>query len=233
MGSAVTSDWLGVGLYSLPEAARLAQVPTNTVRRWLQGYRFRTLSGRRGASSAIFEPELRQIDGCRAIGFHDLVELLFIKAFRDHGVGLPVIRRAAREAARRWDTTHPFCERKFATDGLTIFSTIRDEFGEEEVLDLPNSQYVFESIIRPYLKQLDYAASGDVNRWWPLGKKGAVLVDPRRAFGKPVLARYGVPTGALYAALEAGQTELEAAQWYDVPVSAVRAALRFEKGLAA
>jgi hypothetical protein len=33
------SDWLGIGLYTAAEAARLLNLPVAKVRRWLGGYR--------------------------------------------------------------------------------------------------------------------------------------------------------------------------------------------------
>jgi uncharacterized protein (DUF433 family) len=227
-------QWLGVGVYSLPEAARLVGTNTARIRRWLLGYRFPVKRQGVGHSEPIFEPELPQISDHWAIGFLDLVELLFIKAFRDEGVSLQTIRRAAREAAKRWRTTHPFCLKRLATDGRTIFSTVQDETGEEQLLELTRSQLAFKRVLRPYLKQLDYeAVAGGVDRWWPMGKKQPVYVDPRVAFGKPVVRPVPVPTDILYGAVAADQTPAEVAEWYELPVASVRAALEFERNLAA
>ncbi|MBM4017206.1 MAG: DUF433 domain-containing protein [Planctomycetes bacterium] len=226
-------EWVGVGMYTLPEAARLIGTNTLRVRRWLEGYRFPTKSGT-GESPPLFSPQLPALGEHQAIGFSDLVELLFIKAFRDHGVSLPAIRRAAKDAAKRWHTDHPFCLKRFATDGRTIFSFIEDEVGDRSLLDLVRSQLAFHEVLQPFLIQLDYGKIGhSIDRWWPLGKNKPVFLDPRIAFGRPVVLDKSMPTEALYRAVLANQSEREVARWFEVSVSAVRAAVFFEEGLAA
>lgn len=228
-----TVRWAGIGIYSIPEAAHLLRTNKSRVRRWLLGYRFPTKSGPVGESPPIFAPQLPVLDKHWAIGFLDLVELLFIKAFRDEGVSLPTIRRAAKEASRRWHTSHPFCLKRFATDGKNIFATFRDETGEDVLLELTRSQYCFRSFLRPYLRQLEYDNLGGVDRWWPLGKAKPVCIDPQVSFGKPIVHPYGVPTETIYQAVEVNRSEMEVAEWYDLPVSVIRAAVEFEKTLAA
>jgi uncharacterized protein (DUF433 family) len=224
---------VGIGVYTLPEAARLIGANTLRVRRWLEGYRFPRKYGP-GESPPIFQPQLPVIGGHHAIGFLDLVELLFIKAFRDLEVPLPVIRKAAKKAARLWDTDHPFCLKQFLTDGRTIFSTIEDETGDRSLLDLVKSQFAFSEVLQPFLKQLDYAQVGQgIDRWWPLGKKRPVFLDPLISFGRPVVSQGLVPTETLYHAVKANGSIAEVARWYDVRTSVVRAAIEFERKIAA
>jgi uncharacterized protein (DUF433 family) len=169
-----------------------------------------------------------------ALGFLDLVELLFIKAFREHGISLPIIRRAAREAARRWKTGHPFCVKRFQTDGHTIFAALAPEEGEEQLIDLPRSQMAFTSVLNPYLTQIEYdQVLGDATMWWPLGRRKHVVVDPRRSFGRPIIVPGGIPTDVIAAAVREDQPEQDVARWYEVPIAAVRAAVGFERSLAA
>jgi uncharacterized protein (DUF433 family) len=173
------------------------------------------------------------LEGQLALGFQDLIEILFIRAFRGYGVSLQTIRRVAREAARRWHTTHPFCVRRFRTDGRSVFATIELPAGEKGLIDLANSQFAFERVLNPYLRQIDYDLSGAAQRWWPLGKRVPVFVDPRYSFGRPVVTRANVPTEAIYRAVLADQSPREVARWLEIPVSSVRAAIAFEKSLAA
>ena len=221
----------GKGVYTVGEAARLVKAHPSGVRRWLRGYRFPIKSGQ-GASPPVFEPDLSPLNGQWAVSFLDLVELLFIKSFRKEGVSWRTIRLAAQNAAQRWHTSHPFCLKRFATDGRMIFETAGEELGEDQVLELTRSQYGFKQVLMPYLKEFDYGELG-VERWWPLGKREPLFLDPHISFGHPVVRPHNVPTSALYAALLAEQTEAEVAQWFDLPVGVVRAAVRFETSRAA
>ena len=210
---------LGVGLYSIPDASRLLGTRTNTVRRWLN-------------------PEERLIarvfdSGEQTISFIELMELHFVKLFSDEGVSLPTIRRAAKTAAQQFSTCHPFAVHRFDTDGQTIFATlIRSEKTSALIEDLKQGQYVFETIVRPFFRKLEYDTNEAI-RFWPLGTGGRVVLDPGRQFGKPIDSETGVPATALYRAVQAGDEPVTVAKWFEVPLEAVRAAIAFEKSLAA
>jgi uncharacterized protein (DUF433 family) len=61
----------------------------------------------------------------------------------------------------------------------------------------------------------------------------AVVLDPLIAFGKPIVTNGSVRTSILYDAFKAEQNKQYVAKLYEVPVSAVEAAIRFEERLAA
>ncbi len=231
MKRADSSNWTNVGIYSLPEAAHLLCTNAQSVRRWLLGYRFSLRDGRASASAPIFHPQLPQLDKKTTIGFLDLVELMFIKEFREQGLSLPYIRASAARAAQKWGTQHPFCLKRFSSDGFEIFETVRDELGDEQIQEVISKQYHFQAVLSPYLRQLQYNSSGDVERWWPLGKSRPVFLDPRIAFGKSVVS--SVPTEAVYAAVKANDSEKTVAEWLGVSLQEVKAAVEFEETRAA
>lgn len=212
----VSNSKLGFGVYSIPDAARLVGVHSKRLRRWT------SVDGGL-VQSRFADPEL--------ISFLDLMELLFVKMFRDEDVSLQTIRKAAERAKDKFSTDYPFAVKRFDTDGKTIFATLmRDEDDAEAIEDLKHGQLVFKSIIRPFFKKLEYGNS-DALRYWPQLKSGRVVLDPMRALGQPIDAETGVPTSALFQAVQAGDDEKTVAKWYDVPVSAVRKAVLFEKSL--
>ena len=100
------------------------------------------------------------------------------------------------------------------------------------VEDLRTGQYVFQTIVKPFFKKLDYGKS-DITRYWPMNRRGRVVLDPTRNFGQPIDEKTGIPTKTLYDAVKAGggQSYKEVATWFDVPESAVKAAVQFEKSL--
>jgi uncharacterized protein (DUF433 family) len=173
-------------------------------------------------------------DGQHVLTFLELVELLFVKLFREEGLSMPVIRKAAAEAARQFDTPYPFAVRRFDTDGRRIFATLQQESQDERVVvELGKGQLVFDTIVRPFFRKLEYRNSGDALRYWPMDREGRVVLDPERSFGKPIDAETGVPTRALYDAVLAGggQPLDVVAQWFGVPVEAVQTAVAYEESL--
>jgi len=226
-------DWTETGIYTVPEAARLIGTNSTRIRRWLEGYKFQVKDGQHSLKP-VLKPLVPIIEGHIAIGFQDLVELLFVKSFRKFGVTLPTIRRAANEAVRRWRVSHPFSVMQLKTDGRSVFASIQPEEGDDQLIELTKSQFCFESVLNPYLRQLEYdGLSGDVRRWWPLGKTKPVFLDPRVAFGKPVIRPCNIPVESICQAVTTNESEEDVAKWYDIPLAAVRAALEFERTLAA
>lgn len=224
-----------LGVYSLSEAARLVKKPSAWVRRAVQGYEFSGRKGQRGSSPPLFRGQYAPVGGIINLSFLDLIELVFVRDFLEHGVSWPVIRRAA-EVAAEWfrETEHPFCVKRFATDGSSIFAIAERQEGKgEQMLDVPQRQHVFAEITTPFIKQLEYSAAGDLLRWFPMGMDRPVVLDPRLSFGAPIVAGYGVPTATLYAALQAGESEDSIAEWYELPQDVVHAALDYERSLAA
>jgi hypothetical protein len=88
--------------------------------------------------------------------------------------------------------------------------------------------------MRPFFRKLDYGTA-EISRYWPLTKRGRVVLDPQRQFGQAIDSETGVPTIALYKAVKAGdgQPIRKVADWFGVPESAVRAAVKFEQSSAA
>lgn len=70
--------------------------------------------------------------------------------------------------------------------------------------------------------------------WKPSGDFPSVIVDPRRAFGQPVIGERPTPTSVLFRQwkAEAGDKN-RVAKWYRLEVSDVSEAVEFELSLAA
>src|SRR5712692_2379333 len=68
-------SYLGVGLYSLPEAARLLRTPVATLRRWLAGSGSPVEAGQRDAGPLVWR-ENPDLVGRGLLTFSELIELL-------------------------------------------------------------------------------------------------------------------------------------------------------------
>jgi uncharacterized protein (DUF433 family)/DNA-binding transcriptional MerR regulator len=215
------SDNLGVGFYALPQAARLLGLHTNKLRRWVGGF---------GDMESVIE---RDCPFDATVTFTELMELMFVRQFRDEGVSMQAIRKAANAAAKKLRSRHPFAVKRFDTDGRHIFVTARRKETDKTIVeDLVKGQLVFEQIIKPFFRKLEYGRK-DVMRYWPQETDGRVVLDPERRFGQPIDAETGVPAVALAQAVKADKRHdvSKVAKWFDVPKEAVQAAVSFEKSL--
>ncbi|MCP5278877.1 MAG: DUF433 domain-containing protein [Thiobacillus sp.] len=225
---------VGVGLYTFGEASKLTKVPARDLHRWLDGYSYKSRE-----SDTLFEiPPLwdteltgEEVEG---ISFHDLLEVRFVAAFRKLGVSLQTIRCASQHARDIFNHPYPFTCRRFQTDGRTIFAEAIEVTGETQFLDLVRKQYAFKQVIEPSLyRGIEFDKDELARRWFPMGRSKAVVLDPAIAFGKPTITNVGVRTSTLYEAFLAERTKQSVAKQYEVPLSAVEAAILFEERLSA
>ncbi|CAB3755770.1 DUF433 domain-containing protein [Paraburkholderia solisilvae] len=223
----------GIGLYTFHEAARLTKIPLRDIRRWLDGYSYRDKTHAPVMVGPLWETELAT-DSLDGVSFHDLLEVRFVHAFRKHGVSLQAIRLASQRARELFETDYPFTSRQFRTDGRTIFASAMKETGETELLDLVKQQYAFRKIIEPSLYSgIEFDEDQLAARWYPARRSKAVVLDPAIAFGKPIVTAGAVRTSILHDAVAVEGDKNFVAKLYDVPVSAVDAAIAFEESLAA
>ena len=128
----------------------------------------------------------------------------------------------------------PFAIRKMFTDGKSIFAEISQKENDSSLLDLINKQFQLGKIIEPLLyKCIDFDNGDYVERWWPLGKKGNIVLDPARNMGQPILNKYNVKTELIYELYKTNHSISEISDWYELDKNAIQAAISFEEGLVA
>lgn len=233
---------LGKGVYSASEGLRLLNftrapdsssqsISRQTVSRWLRGYDYES-DGEVRHSDPLWLPDYANDDDLIELSFRDLIELRFVKAFRDIGLGLPTIRECFIRAVDEVHDQRPFSTQRFRTDGKTIFLEITCDINEGELIDLKRRQKVFHRVVAPSLRDLEFDANV-VARWFPLGiARKSVVIDPARAFGRPIVGS-GVPTEILAGAVKVEGSVAKVAALYEVPAAEVRDAIEFEQRLAA
>ncbi len=221
----------GIGSYTATEAARLLRTRVRSINRWMAGYTY-SVRGEPRTMPPLWLSQVPGFDGKVEIGFRDLIELRFVKAFVDAGVGLKAVRNCLDYARALVQDHRPFATRRFQTDGKTIFLESIDQSGETSLLDLKQHQYVLRKIIERTFRDLDIE-DDVVTRWRPFNGKESIVVDPTRAFGQPIAAEYGVPTSVLADAAQVEGSIERTARLFEVPHVVVRDAARFEKQLRA
>lgn len=165
--------------------------------------------------------------------FLDLIDLLFVKQFLEHGVSLQKLRRALDEAKQILGGHH-FAQRSFFTNGSKIYLQVRKE--AEAILELmTGGQWVIAPVIRQLAHQIDFEdTSGLAERWFPLGKQGLVVLDPRISFGAPTIRDRGVETANVFDLYVAERENVQkVAWWMNLRIEEVSAAVTFEEMLAA
>lgn len=224
-------DPVAAGFYTVQEAARLLKIDSpRRVRAWLTGYAH-------SKAGPIINAQYQRIGRVQELGFLDLMEVRFVEHFRRQKLSLQSLRRAATNARRELQMEHPFAtsDVKFMTDRKEIFLHTARETGDQFLLNLMTNQIeIYEAVEQALARDLTFdPRSGVARRWIPSPDESPnIIVDPRIAYGHPVVAPRNVPTAALYALWKAESGNVRAvADWFRINRDLVEEAVGFEKRL--
>jgi uncharacterized protein (DUF433 family) len=213
--------------YSRADVARLLDVPVGTVGNWIRGYRYPVRDHVRSAGPLIVPPK----GGRRWLSFANLIEAHTVAAFRASGVSMQKIRPALAYLARQLEIEHPLASRHLLTDGAELFFRYLRTESQSELVVLLNvsreGQVVFDEVVDRYLRRVDWAADNYAERLWPAGREEGVVIDPKRGFGQPIIARRGVRVEDVVHRLLAGEPRAAVAEDFGLEPAEVEAAQRF------
>ena len=222
----IVQDPLFAGFYSVSDAARLLGHDNNRrVRGWLSGY---------GETKGIIYKDFEDPD---TVSFLDLIELHFVDFFRSLGVGLPTLRKISDRLRNEWETSHPFAVQgpKYITDRRNVFGDIATESKDKRVYNAATGQFeIWETLEGVIAKDIVFDPKTCVAKTWrPKPGYDNVIIDPRVAFGSPVVQDTVVPTSTLYSSWLAEQSFEAVADWFVLTKEQVKDAVEFELALAA
>lgn len=218
-----TLDTLNRGIYSVADAASITGLSSRRLREWVLGR-----STARGASRPVVHADYGVQGGDLYLSFLDVVELDIIRRLRAERVPLSRLRSFVQEARTMFEDPHPFCTRRFGTDGKRMYLD-----DGRAIMEMGSGQVAIREVLEVYIRFFEL---GDryVERWWPLGRDRLVLLDPTRSFGAPIV-KSGVPVLTLMRA-HSVEGDCEAvADWFEIDIAEVKDAIEYgqRQGLAA
>ncbi len=195
---------LGRGIYDLVEAARLIGRDPETVARWTRG-----------------KQPIYPIARTRFLSFLDVVSLLVVSELVSRAVPRREIRAGAEYLAKTLNTDYPFAHEQLATAGAAFFGKVSDwvDVGK-------GGQGAFEPVVRDLLRPIEYGADRLAAIWRP---RAGVWVNPAVQAGAPCVDGTRVPTRVIAALAEADEDPEDIAEDLHLTLSAVGAALEYER----
>ncbi len=143
------------------------------------------------------------------------------------------LRKALAYVGRHMAADHPLATERILTDGVELFWEYQERNPREiHLVNLVRGgQKVFPETVMRYLHEIEWGRDTFAARWWPGAKEagsGPVVVDPRRAFGSPVIAGTGIRTEDVFLRFSAGEPLRELADDYGLSVEQAEEAVRAE-----
>lgn len=221
---------LSSGIYTIPDAARILGLSLPKVRRWLKGSEQDNAVEEGPARYGIDPLGIEGTGSEKHMDFLSLIELYTIMRLREQRVSFRTIRLARDDLTQRLCVDHPFAAQSLFVDGsklLTENDNLHYELGT-------NGQIAIRKVLEPFLQRVDFETSTRMaERLHPMGREHQVIVDPRRAFGRPIVEGTAITTEALASLFKGGESIEGLSQQFDLEEKAIQDALEFEHCLAA
>lgn len=213
---------LGQGVYTPREAARLVGTNAQQILRWTRGS---------GPNEPLWSAHFQFLDNdVTEISFLDLIEVRVVAAMRQSGISLQAIRFAMNFAQDKLGVERPLASQEFKTDGSEVLMTALENDGEFVSLSKKRpGQKVFKQIVMQSLNDLEYEGTYAA-RWRPKNYS-AVILDPGRHFGDPILDKFGISTHIVYREFTEFNDLNYLATIYEVPTEVIKDAIQYERGL--
>ncbi len=165
------------------------------------------------------------------MNYLQLIELAVVSVFRQLKVPLRNVAEARQYFAQVFGSEHPFAEYQFKTDGFHLLMDVADAVPSLTTDDLivtdAHGQLAWNSMMDDRLLEFDYDNHYEIAlRWFVAGRKSKVVIDPRVAFGAPMVQ--GISTWTLKGRWKAGETVADIKEDFNLEESEIRDALEFE-----
>lgn len=211
---------LGNGIYTVPDLAAILNLPQAKVRRWLNDF----YNSRLGEK---YQGKYSSGEGRNKVtNFYTLIEFYVFYLLREHRVGVKKIMAAHEQMANQLQTPYPFASSQILTEGKNIFYILPD--GTTMYAD-KSQQIVIRKAIESFCKKIQYSKNQLAERYYPLGKKHHVVVDPHHQFGQPVLEGTNILADTIYSMFKAKEPIEVIARLYEVSEKEVTDAIQFCK----
>lgn len=153
-----------------------------------------------------------------------------LRALREtYGIKMLEVRRALNYAERQLGVPRLFLSEHLRASPGGIFF---DRY--ERLIDLSSGQMVLREIMRAYLERVVYQ-HGVAFRLYPLSHvepqraPRIVMLDPRIAYGRPIVEARGIKTATIAERFDVGESVLQIAEDYSLEPTHVEEAIRYER----
>jgi uncharacterized protein (DUF433 family) len=207
-------------IFTLRETAGYLDIPKSTVQWWA-----RPPDGRQPLITC-FPRHGRQA----TVPFMGFAEAFVLSAFRRAGVPLQRIRPAVEKLSATIGIEHALASKRLYTDGAEVLYDYAVERDEGELLELVvarTQQHQFSEVVSDYLQRIHYAGDGWASSvHLPTYGRAEVIVDPKVAFGLPLVAHGGARVEDLVDRFQAGDSVADIADDFGVPAEEVEDVIR-------
>jgi len=210
---------IGLGVYTLQEAALYAGISSHKLSRWLFG------SGR---YPAVFDSQLY---ADRLVSFYDMVQAMAVDRARARRIPLRKVRKAIERAQEDYHLSLPLAYKHI----LYFDRELHIQLDGQRIVELTGpvrGQTMMEKIMEPFMKLLCFDDNGLAQAYIPFQRYGRkIVLNPKRQFGQPIVEGTGYRADVLANAYRIEGTVESVMEEFNVDSDVVNAAVDYMKSI--
>ena len=217
------TDPRDIPIYSISDAAKYLRIPIGTIRSWTVPIS----NGSNFSKPLILTQDIKP----KLLSFTNLVEIHVLRAIRKHHqMQRDKVRIVLDDIEEKFQVLHPLASEKFSINGVNLFI--------ERYASLLNAsedwQIDLKSSFNTHFQRIEFDKNGFAMKLFPFtgsqeeNNPRIVVIDPRIAFGRLVIAETGIPTIVLAQRLKAGESIQDLAYDYNCDRLKIEEAIRCE-----
>jgi uncharacterized protein (DUF433 family) len=217
------TDPRDIPIYSISDAAKYLRIPVGTIRSWTVSIS----NGSNFSKPLILTQDIKP----KLLSFTNLVEIHVLRAIRKHHqMQRDKVRIALDYIQEKFQVLHPLASEKFSINGVDLFIERYASLlnvSEDWRTDLKSS-------FNTHFQRIEFDKNGFAMKLFPFtasqeeNNPRIVVIDPRIAFGRLVIAETGIPTIVLAQRLKAGESIQDLAYDYKCDRLKIEEAIRCE-----
>ena len=205
------------GLFNLAQAAKYLAVNKGTLAKWARE------SDKAPPVITAFPREGREV----LVPFVGFAEAFALTALRRAGVSMQKIRPAVADLREEVGLEHALASKNLATDGVEVLYKYAGDDPDHTVVSTKQKQ--FRKAVEDHLRPIHYGKDGFADELWlPAYGKKSVSVNPRRAWGQPLLRNGKATVEDIADRFAAGETIDEIAFDFRISRKQVERVIRVE-----
>jgi uncharacterized protein (DUF433 family) len=208
-----------VALFTIDEGARHLGMPASTLRDWTR---------RMAGPAPLVHRVTPSSPRAASLPFIGIVEAHMLRGFKELGLSPAELHTAVKQLRRDTGDEYALATKQVATDGVSLLVNMAAQGDEPAWTRAVDRQGTITEVIQHYLKFVTWRSPDKYPYRLTLkAYRGAdVIIDPRFAFGQPVLEREKIRVEDILDAFWAGEGSRTIAGEFGVSTDAVEAVIR-------
>ena len=215
------NQMIGLGIYTLQEAALYSSVSSRKLSRWLYG-------------TSTLSPAIKsQLYEQRLVSFLDLIQSKAIAKARSLGLSMQRIRQAIdivkREYQIEFPLAHQYALVEFGSE-LHIQDHLTDKI--TQLTGGQKHQILMPKIVNQFIQNLEFNTQDLAEKYIPFENNGIkIILNPKVQFGQPIVGNTGYRADILHKAYLAENSFRAAADEFAVEIEDIKTAVLYMDSL--